>query len=64
MQRVTPGKGDTFGPVEKAIQETLLLALFEGLGEGAPERGVILTSTGVITPKNGFSTLGIGTKDI
>ena len=40
MQRVTPGKGDTFGPVEKAIQETLLLALFEGLGEGAPERGV------------------------
>ena len=40
MQRVTPGIGDAFRPVEKAPQETFLLALFEGLGEGAPERGV------------------------
>ena len=36
MQRFTPGIGDAFGPEEKA----LVPALFEGLGEGAPERGV------------------------
>ena len=40
MQRVTPVIGDAFGPVEKALQETFLPALFEELGEGAPERGV------------------------
>ena len=40
MQQVTPGIGNAFGPVEKALQETFLPALFEGLGEGAPERGV------------------------
>ena len=39
MQRFTPGIGDTFGPVEKALQMTLLMALFEVLGEGSPERG-------------------------
>ena len=44
MQRVNPGIGDAFGdafgPVEKALQETFVPALFEGLGDGAPERGV------------------------
>ena len=40
MQRVTLGIGDAFGPVEKALQETFVPALFEVLGEGAPERGV------------------------
>ena len=40
MQRVTPGIGSTFCLLEKALQETLFLALFEGLGEGATDRGV------------------------
>ena len=38
MQRVTRGIGDAFGLPEKALRETFLPALFEGLGEGAPER--------------------------
>ena len=40
VQRVTPGIRDAFGSVEKALQETFVLALFQGLGEGAPERRV------------------------
>ena len=40
MQRFTPGIVDAFCPVEKALQETFFPALFERLGEGAPERGV------------------------
>ena len=40
VQRVTPGIGDDFGPVDKALRETFLPDLFEGLGEGTPERGV------------------------
>ena len=40
MQRVTPGIGDAFGPVEKSLWETFLLALFEILGGGSPEREV------------------------
>ena len=40
MQRVTPGIGDAFEPVEKAMQETFIPDLFEGLGEGALDRGV------------------------
>ena len=39
MQRVTPGIGNAFVPVEKALQEIFLPALFKGLGEGSPERG-------------------------
>ena len=39
MQRVTSGIGNAFGPVEKALRETFVPVLFEGLGEGAPERG-------------------------
>ena len=40
MQRVTPGMRDAFGLVEKALQETFLPTLFEGLGEETPEKGV------------------------
>ena len=36
MQRVTPVIRDAFGPVEEALQETFLLTLFQGLGEGPP----------------------------
>ena len=34
MQQVTPGVGDAFRPVETALKETFVPALFEGLGEG------------------------------
>ena len=40
VQQVTPGIGDAFGPLEKALQETFVQELFEGLGEGVLERGV------------------------
>ena len=40
MQRVTLGIRDAFGPFEKALRETLVLVLFEGLGDSVPERGV------------------------
>ena len=40
VQRVTPGVGDSFGPVETALKETFVPALIEGLCEGVPERGV------------------------
>ena len=52
VQRVTPGIGDAFGPAEKALQETFVPALFEGLGEGASERGATRTvsQTGGIGP--------------
>ena len=40
VQRVTPGIGDAFGLVDEALQETLLLVLFQRLGEGEPGRGV------------------------
>ena len=40
MQRVTPGIRDAYGLVEKVLQETFLPALSQGLGEGAPGRGV------------------------
>ena len=36
VQRVIPGIRDAFGPVEEALQENFLLALFQGLREGAP----------------------------
>ena len=38
VQRVTPGVGEAFGPVEEALQEIFVLALFRGLTEGVPER--------------------------
>ena len=37
VQRVTPGVGDAFGPVEEALKEIFLPALHEGLGEGVPK---------------------------
>ena len=37
---MNPGVGDSFGPVEEALNETFVPALFEGLREGVPERGV------------------------
>ena len=40
MQQVTPGIGDEFGPVEEEITKAFLLALFEGVGDGAPGREI------------------------
>ena len=40
VQRVTPGFGDAFGPVEVVLKEIFVPALFQGLQEGVPERGV------------------------
>ena len=40
LQWVTPGIGDDFGLVAQALRETFILALFQGLGEGTPGRGV------------------------
>ena len=37
-QQVNPVIGNTFGLVEKLLRETFLTDLFEGLGEGAPEK--------------------------
>ena len=37
MQWVTPGIGNAFNPVEKALREIFFPALFEGLAEGAPD---------------------------
>ena len=37
---MTPGIDDDFGLVEKALMETFVPALFKGLGDGVPERGV------------------------
>ena len=52
VQRVTPGIGNAFGPVETALKETFVPALFEGLGDGVPERGVtrLPVKTGGIGP--------------
>ena len=40
MQRVTPGIGDAFGPVQEEIAKTFLPALFEGVGDGDPGRTI------------------------
>ena len=40
MQRVIPGIGNAFGPVETALRETFVPALSEGLGDCVPMRGV------------------------
>ena len=40
VQQVTPGIGNAFGPVETALKETFMTALFEGLGNGVPDREV------------------------
>ena len=36
VQRVIPGIGDEFGPVEEEIAKAFLPVLFEGVGDGAP----------------------------
>ena len=40
MKCFTPSIRDALGPVKEALQETFLTALFQGLGEGEPGRGV------------------------
>ena len=40
MQRVTPDIGEAFGPVDTDFRDTFVLALFQGLIEGTPGRGV------------------------
>ena len=40
VHQVTPGIGNDFCLVEKALRETFVPDLFEGLGDGVPERGV------------------------
>ena len=40
MQRVTPGIGDAFRPLNTALKESFVLELFEGLGDGVTEREV------------------------
>ena len=40
MHRVTPGIGYAFGPVEQALQDAFIPALFQGLGEGTPGKWV------------------------
>ena len=36
LQRVTPGVGEAFGPVEEALREIFVPSLFKGLKEGVP----------------------------
>ena len=38
MQMVTPGVGEALGPVEEALREIFVPALFNGLRERVPER--------------------------
>ena len=40
MQRVTPGIGNAFRPVETALKDTFIPALFEVLGNVVPDQGV------------------------
>ena len=40
VQRVTPGIGNEFGPVEEEIAKAFLPALFEGVGYGTPGREI------------------------
>ena len=37
VQRVTPGVRESFGPVEEALREIFVPALFRGLSEGLPK---------------------------
>ena len=40
VQGVTPGAGEAFGPVEEALREIFVPALFEGLREVVPKREI------------------------
>ena len=53
MQRVTQGKENAFGLVEKALQQTFLTALFKVLVEGATGKGVTrltVKQAGIVLP--------------
>ena len=39
MQWVTPNIEDAFVPVEQALRDGFIPSLFQGIGEGTPERG-------------------------
>ena len=40
VQRVTPNIRDVFGLVEQALWDAFMPALFQGMGDGTPGRGV------------------------
>ena len=40
MQRVTPGIGDAFGPVEEEVKTAFIPELFHSVGDGAPGRAI------------------------
>ena len=40
MQRVNPGVEDAFGPVEEALREIFVPALYKSLREGAPKQEI------------------------
>ena len=40
VQRVTPGIGDAFGPVEEEISKAFLPELFKGVGDGVLGRAI------------------------
>ena len=39
MQRVTPNIRDAFGPAKKALRDSFMPELFQGIGEIIPGRG-------------------------
>ena len=39
MQRFTPNTGDAFVPVDNSLRESLMLSLFQGVGEVILEQG-------------------------
>ena len=50
---MTPGVGEAFGPVEEALQEIFVLALFRGLSEGLSTReniGLPVKQAGLALP--------------
>ena len=67
VQRVTPGAGDSFDPVEKAFKETFVPALFEGLWEGVPEQGVtclLVKQAGLALPDPSQTALRTGRRPV
>ena len=62
VQRVTPGIGNEFGPVEEEIAKAFLPELFEGVGDRSPGReitrlpvkqaGMALQDTTLTVPEN------------
>ena len=58
VQRVTPGVGDAFFPVEVELKEIFVPALFQGLREGVTERGITrlpAKQAGMAIPNPDFS---------